>query len=93
MIAKTVTVSDKGQIALPVSIRKDMGIEKGDELVIIHKNGTLYLEKLSSLIKHFDKEDKEYRKFVEMSLKDTWDNEVNDIWNKTKNKSKRSNSP
>lgn len=36
----TVKVSDKGQIAIPVELRREMGIEKGDQFLIgMRKDG------------------------------------------------------
>ena len=42
---KTVRVSEKGQIAIPQSIRKVMGIQQGDDLVIFELDGKLLLQK------------------------------------------------
>jgi AbrB family looped-hinge helix DNA binding protein len=37
----TVTVSDKGQIAIPVELRRDLGIVQGDMLLVLkRKDGT-----------------------------------------------------
>jgi AbrB family looped-hinge helix DNA binding protein len=33
----TVTVTDKGQIAIPIELRRCYGIEKGDKLIIIKR--------------------------------------------------------
>lgn len=32
-----VTVSDKGQIAIPVDLRKDLGIRSGDKLLVLKR--------------------------------------------------------
>lgn len=32
-----VTVSDKGQIAIPVDLRSDLGLEKGDKLMVLKR--------------------------------------------------------
>lgn len=45
MIVKTIKVSDKGQIAIPQTIREQAGIKKGDELIIFETNGKILLEK------------------------------------------------
>jgi len=45
MIIKTVKVSDKGQIAIPLDIRKINGINKGDNLIIIQEKGKILIEK------------------------------------------------
>ena len=34
----TVTVTDKGQIAIPIELRKEYKIDKGDKLIIIKRN-------------------------------------------------------
>lgn len=33
-----VTVSDKGQIAIPLELREDLGIKRGDQLVALRKD-------------------------------------------------------
>ena len=33
-----VTVTDKGQIAIPTELRKEYAIEKGDKLIIVRRN-------------------------------------------------------
>ena len=78
MIIKTVKVSDKGQIAIPLDIRKVSGINKGDNLIIIQENGKILIEKTSQKFKdHF----KDLLRFSEESLRDVWDNEGDEIWN------------
>ena len=32
------TVSDKGQIAIPVNVRRELGLNKGDKLLIIKRS-------------------------------------------------------
>lgn len=32
------TVSDKGQIAIPVELRNDLGIKRGDQLLVIRQS-------------------------------------------------------
>jgi len=39
-----VKVTDKGQISLPVEIQREMGIRKGDELLLISKDQKIVLE-------------------------------------------------
>lgn len=79
MIVKTVKVSEKGQIAIPQMIREEAHIERGDELIIIQENGKIFLEKIedSSLRDDF----KDLKKHSELSLKEIWDNEQDDVWN------------
>lgn len=32
-----ITLTDKGQIAIPVELRRDLGIDKGDKLIVIKR--------------------------------------------------------
>ena len=78
MILKTVKVSDKGQIAIPLDVREEAGIDKGDTLIIIQEEGKLLLEKTSEKMKD---DFKDILKLSEHSLKEVWDNKQDDIWN------------
>ena len=78
MIIKTVKVSGKGQIAIPLNIRKISGINKGDNLIIIQENGKILIEKMSEKIKD---DFSDILKLSEISLKEVWDNESDEIWN------------
>ncbi len=37
-------LSDKGQITLPMSIRKKLQLKAGDKVVILEENGRFYME-------------------------------------------------
>ena len=65
MEIKTVKVSDKGQIAIPISIREKIGIDKGDELILFEIEGKILIEKVNKISKFF---------------KEVWDNKEDDIW-------------
>ena len=80
MIIKTIKVSDKGQIAIPQSIREKTGIEKGDELILIQDNGKILLEKSNKVSNKIKDDFKDILKFSEKSLKAVWDNKQDDIW-------------
>ena len=45
MLIKTIRVSEKGQIAIPIEIRERLKIEYGDELVIVQNAEKLLIEK------------------------------------------------
>ncbi|MDP2909445.1 MAG: AbrB/MazE/SpoVT family DNA-binding domain-containing protein [Nanoarchaeota archaeon] len=81
MIVKTVKVSDKGQIAIPQEIRKEAGIKKGEELIIVQDNGTILLEKAQKVATKMKDDFKDLLKFSEQSLKKVWDNKEDNIWN------------
>jgi len=74
METKIIRVSDKGQIALPISIREAMNIERGDELIIMRNNNSVIIKKInpadfSDLLKH-----------SEDVAKKLWSNKEDDIW-------------
>ena len=79
MILKTVKVSDKGQIAIPQDMREEAGINKGDTLIIIQEDNKLLLEKNSEKMKD---DFRDILKLSEHSLREVWDNEEDNIWNK-----------
>ena len=80
MTVKTVKVSDKGQIAIPLDIRQLAGIEKGDELIVMEDEGNVLLQKSDRLSKKMKDDFKDILKLSERSLKEVWDNEEDDIW-------------
>ena len=80
MIIKTIKVSDKGQIAIPKEIRKEAGINKGEELIIVQDNGTILLEKSQNVAMKVKDDFKDLLKFSEQALKSVWDNKADDIW-------------
>lgn len=42
---KTIKVSDKGQISIPNAVRQNLGISKGDELILLEIEGKIIIEK------------------------------------------------
>lgn len=76
---KTVNVSEKGQIALPVEIRKSMNIKKGDRLLLMQADNKVLIEK-SEVIEKLKDDFKDILKFNELALKEVWDNKEDDIW-------------
>ena len=49
MEIKTVRVSEKGQIAIPISMRENIGIEQGDELLLVETEGKILVEKANKV--------------------------------------------
>ncbi len=80
MIAKTIKVTDKGQISIPSSIREIIGIEKGDELLIIENKGKILIEKVDKISKEIIDDYSDIIKFNEKSLAEVWDNKEDEIW-------------
>ncbi len=74
METKIIKVTDKGQISIPVEIRKAIGISLGDELVIVRQGESLCLRKVRvddfrDLLKH-----------SEDVAKKLWDNKEDEFW-------------
>lgn len=83
---KTIKVSEKGQIAIPRPIRETLGIERGDELIIIQIDNKIVLERAQKVEQKLKDQFKDILKFSEKSLKEVWDNKSDDIWNQYLNK-------
>jgi AbrB family looped-hinge helix DNA binding protein len=77
---KTITVSQKGQIAIPADIQKIMGIKKGDRLILIQKGNKIVLEKSDKIIEKLEDEFKDTKAISEHSLKKLWLNRSDDVW-------------
>ena len=80
VIIKTVKVTDKGQISLPLVVREAAGIERGDELIIVQDDGKIMIEKASNLTSKIQDDFSDILKHSEESLREVWDNPEDDIW-------------
>ena len=74
METKIIKVTDKGQISIPIEIRKSIGIDVGDELIAIRNGKTICLKKIQeddfrNLLKHSER--------VAGKL---WNNKEDEIW-------------
>jgi len=78
---KTIRVSEKGQIAIPLQMRETLGIERGDDLVLIQIKDKILLEKSQKMEEKIKDDFKDVLKFSERSLKEVWDNKSDDVWN------------
>jgi AbrB family looped-hinge helix DNA binding protein len=78
---KTIRISEKGQIAIPVEIQREMGIGKGDELLLIKKGEKIILEKPKKFAGTLQDEFEDVEQISEASLKKLWLNKSDEIWN------------
>ena len=75
METKIIKVTNKGQISIPIEIRRAIGITEGDDLIAIRDGETLCLKKIK-------KDDfKDLLKHSERVAKKLWDNKEDEIWN------------
>ena len=79
---KTIRVSEKGQIAIPSDIRKDLKIRKGEQLLLVKKGDKILIEKSSKASKRFAGEFNFMLKHAEKVAKKLWENKEDEIWNK-----------
>ena len=42
-------ISSKGQMTLPISVRKALNLKSGDKVIILEENGRYYIENASML--------------------------------------------
>ena len=80
MEIKTVRVSEKGQIAIPTSMRENVGIEQGDDLILVETKGKILIEKADRVSKSMKDDFEDILKYNEDSLKEVWNNKEDDIW-------------
>lgn len=76
---KTVNVSDKGQISLPIEMREKMNISRGDRLLVMQLKDKILIEKIKNMGRIKD-EFEDILKFNELALKEVWNNKEDDIW-------------
>ncbi|RLI81287.1 AbrB family transcriptional regulator [Archaeoglobales archaeon] len=62
-----VTVSDKGQVAIPVDLRKDLDIKQGDKLFVIKRRDEagftlIKLEKIDELMYRLQEDEEFFKK-------------------------------
>ncbi|MEM3154881.1 MAG: AbrB/MazE/SpoVT family DNA-binding domain-containing protein [Candidatus Woesearchaeota archaeon] len=77
---KTVKVSEKGQIAIPADIRQNIGIKKGDTLVLIQEEKRILLQKAEPIGKEAKDEFKHLLKHSEEVAKKFWSSKADDVW-------------
>jgi AbrB family looped-hinge helix DNA binding protein len=85
---KTIKVSDKGQISIPQSIRDNLEIERGDELILMQIDDKILLVKTEKMEQKIREDFKDLKKFTEQSLKEIWNNKSDDVWNNYKKDAK-----
>lgn len=77
---RTVAVNERGQIVIPEDIRKDMGIEGTDTLVIIEKEGEIVIKKESEVLAALG-EDAFWKALARESMGRAWGKE-DELWDK-----------
>lgn len=78
---RSIKVSAKGQITLPSDIQKEIGIRKGDEILLIKKGEKIILEKPERSTNKFKEEFDDLQSLSERSLCELWQNKGDEVWN------------
>jgi AbrB family looped-hinge helix DNA binding protein len=78
---RLIKVSAKGQITLPSDIQKEIGIRKGDEILLIRKGEKIILEKAERAARKFKDEFRDVQFLSERSLRKLWKNKGDEVWN------------
>ena len=86
---KKVKVSDKGQISIPVDVQREIGIKKGDELLLIRKGRKIVLEKPEKVIGLLEDAFLDIQDITEASLSQIWLRKEEDVWNRYLKESKK----
>ncbi len=81
VVFRKVKVSDKGQISIPVDMQREIGIRKGDELLLIRKGRKLVLEKTEKVDRLLGDEFGDVQEMTEAALAQIWNAKGDDVWN------------
>ncbi len=79
---RTVTVSEKGQFAIPVDIRRRLNIRKGEKLLIVVRGRKVLIEKSDDLSKRIGEDFKHLLALSEKTAEKLWENEKDAVWDK-----------
>ena len=82
MLTKKVKVSDKGQIAIPVDVRRRAGIETGDDLILVQEGERIMLEKSEKIASSVRDNFFDLLKHSEKTAKKLWSSKADDVWDK-----------
>jgi len=77
---KTVRVSEKGQIAIPMDIRNSLGLRRGDTLVLIQRDHKILIEKPVKIAKKTESSFKFLLKHSEKVASKFWENKEDEVW-------------
>ena len=79
---RLVTVSEKGQLAIPVDIRRKLDIKKGDKLFIAVSGKKVLIEKSETVSRRVEEDFKYLLTLSEKTARKLWDNEKDAVWDK-----------
>jgi AbrB family looped-hinge helix DNA binding protein len=77
---RTVTVSEKGQVAIPVDIRRRLNIRKGQTLVLQVSEDKLLIVKAEEVWRRMKDDFQHLLRLSERSARQLWENEKDAVW-------------
>lgn len=80
MAMETITVSSKGQIVLPIAMRKKLGLTESDRLEVWEKDGLIFMKpvvRLSKLMGRYKVQGKQNATGELRKMREEWDKEFN----------------
>jgi len=77
---RTVTVSEKGQVAIPIDIRRRLNIRKGQTLVLQVTEDKMLLAKSEDVSKRIKDDFRHLLELSEGSARRLWENERDALW-------------
>lgn len=80
MIAKTVKVSEKGQIAIPAEVREVTGIRRGDELLLVQEGDRILLVRSVRVGASVRNEFAGILRHSEKIARKLWGSKADEIW-------------
>jgi AbrB family looped-hinge helix DNA binding protein len=80
MRIRTVKVSDKGQISIPIDIRNSLGLRRGDELILIQIDNKILMEKPIRIAKKAKTSFRYLLKHSEKVASKLWENKEDEVW-------------
>ncbi len=75
-------MSEKGQFAIPVDIRRRLNIRKGEKLLIVVRGRKVLIEKSDDLSKRIGEDFKHLLALSEKTAEKLWENEKDAVWDK-----------
>ena len=80
MYAKSVQITGKGQLVVPMEIRSSMGLEKGSKLIIIQSGEDILLKKPESFEAFVDEKFPGLKAATERVFGKVWEGEEDSLW-------------
>lgn len=82
MIVRTVRITDKGQISLPVDTLRSMNVRKGSELLLVQDGDRIVLVKATKIGQEVLDDLAGWEALSLPALAEVWDNPIDDeVWN------------